>query len=325
MSSSKSLILLTGASGFIGSRVQGLLMERGCRIRALTRKAKVVFPSPIDRFVGDLTDVSACRDAMDGVNVVIHLAGAKRKPASFWPVNVQGTSNLLAAAVDGGVDRFVHVSTVGVIGADQLRNFVFDENVPCNPQNLYEQSKWESEKLIVDAGRDGLAVTILRPANVFGDRHPEQGLLTLIQAVHRGRFAYLGGRDVICNYVFVEDVAHAILALTEHPNAVGGIYHLSDSCTLGEFVDVMAAELGVEKPALQLPNFLACLVRVALRGAKRLPMVSNSSAFARLVSLNNQTGFGTRRLADEIGFELPVGWRVGLMRVVEWYRSKGVI
>lgn len=86
MSSSKSFVLLTGASGFIGSRVQELLIERGYSIRALTRKTKVVFPSPIERFVGDLTDESACREATDGVNVVIHLAGAKRDSASFWSV-----------------------------------------------------------------------------------------------------------------------------------------------------------------------------------------------------------------------------------------------
>ncbi|MBA7551116.1 hypothetical protein ES705_43651 [subsurface metagenome] len=259
------------------------------------------------------------------MNVVIHLAGGKRYLASFWPVNVEGTSNLLAAAVHGRVDRFLHVSSVGVIGADPLRYFVFDENAPCNPKNLYEQSKWEAEKLVVSAGRDGLAVTVLRPANVFGDRHPEQGLLRLIQTVYRGRFAYLGGRDVMCNYVFVEDVAHAILALTEHPNTVGRIYHLSDSCTLGEFVGLLAAELGVEKPILKLPNPLAHFVRVALRGARWLPMVSNSSAFARLVSPNNQASFATNRLVDELGLELPVGWSIDLKRVVECYQSEGMI
>ena len=325
MISPKPLILLTGASGFIGNRVQELLLERGCRVRALTRKSKVVFPSPIDRFVGDLTDLSDCRDALAGVNIVIHLAGAKRNPASFWTVNVQGTSNLLAAAVDARVDRFVHVSSVGVIGADPFHKFVFEENVSCNPRNLYEQSKWQAEQLVVEAGHSGLSATVLRPANVFGDGHPEQGLLTLIQAVNRGRFFYLGGREVMCNYVFVDDVARAIIILAEHPNADGRTYHLSDSCTLVEFVEAMAAELDVEKPIFCLPNPLVRYVRVVLRSMRALPVIPYSSAFMRLVSLNSHACFTTRRLVDELEFELPVGWMVGLKRVVDWYRSEGVI
>lgn len=324
MSQQKKLVLLTGASGFIGKRVQSLLVNRGYRVRALTRKPDMSFPS-ITSIAGDLADASACRKAMDNVDVVIHAAGEKRAMSRFWLVNVQGTKNLLDAAVTDGVERFVHVSSVGVIGADPFRSKVFGEDVPCMPRNEYERSKWEAENLVKHAASEGLPVAILRPANVFGDCDPERGLLTLIRTLLNERFFYIGGRDATCNYVYVEDVAHACLALVENPRAIGRTYHLSDACTLGEFVGFLADELGVKRPSLKVPNSISRLLRGALCGARRLPWVSHSPAFDRLISLNNQANFATSRLVDELGFECPVGWRKGLRQLVSWYRSEGML
>jgi dihydroflavonol-4-reductase len=321
---SAKLVLLTGASGFIGSRVQSLLLNRGYHLRILTRKPDRKLP-PIDCFVGDLTDASACRRATENVNIVIHAAGAKRDATQFWMVNVQGTENLLAAAVCEGVERFVHISSVGVIGADPLKSKVFGEDISCKPRNEYERSKWEAEKLVQRAAMKGLQVAILRPANVFGEGDPEQGLLRLIRSVKNGWFVYLGGRYAICNYVFVDDVADACITLAEQPAALGHTYNLSDDCTLGEFVDALADELEVARPRFQLPGSLSILMKTGLRTLRGFPSVSNISIISRVMSLNNQARFATARLADELGFRCLLGWRVGLDRVIRWYRSQGAL
>ena len=317
-------VLLTGSSGFIGSRVKSLLIERGYNVRALSYRALEAY-SPVESIVGDIRDISICRRAVRGVDVVIHLAGEKRNSADFWPVNVQGTRNLLTAALDEGIGHFVHMSTVGVIGANPFQPEVFDEEAFCMPKNDYERSKWEAEKLVRQARAAELPVDILRPSNVFGDRDPQRCLLTLLHKVKQGLFVYLGGRDVLCNYVFVDDVAHAILTLAEHPNEGGRTYNLSDQCTLGEFVDSLAADLRVKRPCLALPNSVAHLIRLALGAAKSLSWLSTSSLFSRLVSLNNQASFATSTLRDDLGFQLPVGWRAGLRRTIEWYRSQGLL
>ena len=321
---SAKLVLLTGASGFIGTRIQSLLLKRGYHLRILTRKPGSKLSS-IDCFVGDLTDALACRRATENVNIVIHAAGSKRDATRFSMVNVQGTQNLLDAAVYKGVERFVHISSVGVIGADPLKSKVFGEDIPCNPRNEYERSKWEAEKLVQRSAIKGLRVAILRPANVFGDGDPEQGLLMLIRSVKNGRFVYLGGRFAICNYVFVEDVANACITLAEHPAAVGHTYNLSDDCTLGDFVDTLADELEVARPTFQLPGSLSVLMRTGLRTLRGLSSVSKLSIISRVISLNNQARFAKTRLAEELGFMCPVGWRAGLVRVVRWYRSQGVL
>jgi nucleoside-diphosphate-sugar epimerase len=318
------LVLLTGASGFIGTRVQSLLLKSGYHIRILARKPDVKLSS-IDCIVGDLLDTLVCQRATENVSIVIHAAGAKRDITRLWKVNVQGTENLLAAALCEGVERFVHISSVGVIGADPLNPKAFSEEVSCRPRNEYERSKWEAEKLVKHAGMKGLQVVILRPANVFGDADPEHGLLRLIGSVKNGWFVYLGGRHAICNYVFIDDVADACKILAEHPDAAGHIYNLSDDCTLGEFVDVIADELGVARPRFQIPDSMSILMRTGLRILQGYSSVSKFLIISRLISLNNQVKFITNRLADELGFRCPVGWRQGLSRIVRWYRSQGMV
>lgn len=319
-----SVILLTGASGFVGSCIKKLLIGYGCRLRVLSRKLGAD-ASPIEWFTGDLTDAETCRRAVAGVEIVIHAAGEKRNSTRFWSVNVLGTENLLAAAIKERVERFLYLSSVGVMGADPLQSKVFDEGALCMPQTDYERSKWEAEKRVCRAGLQGLPVAILRPTNVFGDQDPLHNLLTIARTVRDGKFFYLGGRNAVLNLVFVEDVANACLILVEHPDAVGHMYHLSDACTIGEFVDALADELNVKRPSLELPDSVARLVRMALRGVRQVPWLSNSSTIARMVSLNNQASFATTRLSDELGFRCVVGWRVGLGRIVRWYRAQGEI
>jgi len=274
----------------------------------------------VSNVVGDLTDLSTCQRAMDNAKIVIHLAGEKRNQSRFWSVNVEGTKNLLNVAVSEHIERFVHVSSVGVVGANPLQSKLYDEDEPCMPRNGYEFTKWEAEKLVNRAASEGLPVTILRPANVFGDADPDRGLLRLIRSLLNGSFMYIGGRDVICNYVYVEDVANACLALVEHPRAEGRTYNLSEDCLLSEFVDAMADELGVGKPKSEIPRSLVRITKTALRTLRHF---RRFSVYSRLLALNNQARFMTTRLADELGFRCSVGWRAGLGRLVEWYRSQG--
>jgi len=320
----EKLVLLTGATGFIGTRLRTLLTDQGYHLRVLTRQPAHDLDT-VNHIVGDLTNAAVCRKTLEGVDGVIHVAGEKRNPANFWPSNVETVANLIDAAVDAGVGRFVHLSTVGVIGADSLRPGLYDEDEPCIPRSDYERSKWEAEKLLNQAAIEGLSVAILRPANVFGDKDPEKGLLRLIRSVRDGSFVYIGGRDVICNFIYVGDVAHACMALLSNPNADGRTYNLSDDCTLGEFVDAIAGELGVSKPKLQMPNMFRRLIRISLHVTRHFPVLSELSFIARLMSLNNRARFQTSMLHDELGFICPVGWREGLRRLVTHYQVEGLL
>jgi nucleoside-diphosphate-sugar epimerase len=318
------MLLLTGATGFIGSFVATLLRRKGIRMRSVSRNASVKEMGE-DFFSGDIANPDSCRDMMQDVRMVIHAAGAKRDPSAFYPVNVLGTSNLLNAAAAAGVVHFVHISSIGVLGADPLESNSFGEESACRPRNDYEQSKWEAEKLVHEACRHGLPATILRPSNVFGERDPGHGLLRLVKNVSRGHFAYLGGKNVACNYVYAEDVAHACMAVMENFKAVGRTYHVSDDCLLSEFIHVMTRELRVREPDLCVPEFVADAERKVLRYLHRQIHWQKSSMVSRWTSLNNCVKFRTNRLRDELDFTYPVGWREGLRRLIHWYRSEGLL
>ncbi len=317
------LVLLTGASGFIGSRVLEALRRTKHSVRCLVRKP--LSASGAEMTVGDITDPMACCEAVKGVTAVIHTAGEKSRVSQYMAVNAEGTRNLLEAALQNGVSRFIHVSSVGVIGADPFCKRVFDEESPCHPRNDYERSKWQAELHIIQAASKGLETVILRPANVFGDNDPNLGLLNLVRTVHEGRFFFLGGRESICNFIYVDDVATAVIAALEHRKAVGKIYHLSDSCTIGVFIDFLADELGVERPSIKMPSMVVALIRKILSMSIVLPALSGSTIFSQAVSLNNQACFASTRLQQYMKFDYPVGWRLGMRRMVGWYRQRGML
>lgn len=317
-----SSILITGAYGFIGKRIADILAASGHDLRVfdINREATYFYRNCL---IGDITKINECRQAVVGVDAVVHLAGSKRSRKAFWPVNVKGTNNLLTASLEQGIKRFVHFSSVGVLGANPLRRKSFSEDSPGFPSNDYERSKRKAENLAFEASKRGLPLTILRPANVFGDGDPEKHLLALARSVLEGRFVYLGGRDAVVNCVFVDDVARVCLASIERDEAVNRIYHISDSCTMSEFVEAIADELGVRKPKHEIPRPVTTSIRFALRIMHKFPGFLGSRAISRFVSLNNQAKFSTSRLFDELGFTYPVGWRQGVKRMIAWYRAQG--
>ncbi len=321
---SEKLVLLTGATGFIGVRVKKLLIDRGYRLRVLSRRPAKEHATT-NYIIGDLADISVCNRALEGVNAVIHIAGEKKNPSSFWLTNVKSVENLLDASVHAGIESFLHLSSVGVIGADPLDKRIYDENSSCVPRNDYEISKLEAEKLVCEASSQGLPITILRPSIVFGDGDPEHVLLRTIRKIAQGRFVYWAGKNVVCNYVYVDDVAQACLALMENPKAIGHTYHISDDCLFHELVEAIAQELSVKKPALFLPGFVFAAERKALLYLRQQKRLSQFPIINGLTFLNNQAQFHTPRLFNDLGFKCPVGWSEGLRRLIQWYRSEGLL
>jgi UDP-glucose 4-epimerase len=318
------MVLLTGGSGFIGNRIYELFLQRGFNLKLLTRNAGLRLPK-VDCCVGDLLDERACRKACRGVRIVVHVAGEKSNLVNMWPVNVKGTANLLKVALIEGVERFIHISSVGVIGATPLKRQEYIENSACVPHNEYEKSKYEAEKLVKQAAKEGLPAIILRPANVFGDRDPRRGLLNLIKSVRDGRFIFIGGREALCNYVFVDDVAHACLSASEHAAAVGKTFHLSDDCSMGEFINAVAEELKVQKTLYELPPPLSKVSRHLIRFICLLPGIDRDGSISRLIALHNRAFFKTKLMEETTGFNYPVGWREGLRRLVSYYRNEGLL
>ena len=170
-------VLVTGASGFAGGHLAAhLATEERARVRALVRAASRVnhlANAAIELRDGDVTDLESVRRAMDGVEVVFHLAskvGHWGEAEEFRRVNVAGTENVLRAALEAGVARFVHTSTIGVYGlnpvdgTDETYDHMRSESPYCN-------SKIEAEEHAFRYHREeGLPLTVVRPAEIYGPR-----------------------------------------------------------------------------------------------------------------------------------------------------------
>jgi dihydroflavonol-4-reductase len=269
------MILVTGASGFLGRHLVAHLVTNGFRVRALVREASHTryIKDLADLAYGDLHDADSLNRAAEGCQYVIHTAALFRfwgSQAAFEHTNVQGVANVLEAARRGGVERFVHISTAAVVGATP-RGQLIDETTPCFPADPYQRSKYDGENLVrMFSQGAGLDAIVLRPGAFYGPwghyafnrlffEDPLKGLR--IQ-VHRGqRYTFP---------VFVSDVCRAVVAALT-AGRPGEIYNLSgESLTHREANAIISRLAGISPFRLNIPEALMLLVaRLLTRRAER--------------------------------------------------------
>lgn len=162
MNESSKIACVTGASGMVGRRIVAQLAEEGYQVRTLVRLNRVV-RNDIDIYYGGLENEDVLEDFVAGADYLYHCAAELWDESKMWEVNVNGTRNLVRATKKSTIQKFVYLSSAGVIGI--AKDKLVDENSPCNPLSLYEKTKWEAERL-VNRGIEGCSVVILRPTNV---------------------------------------------------------------------------------------------------------------------------------------------------------------
>jgi nucleoside-diphosphate-sugar epimerase len=272
---------------------------------------------------GDIRDSVAVRQSLEGVGVVYHLA-VNRNDRECGAVNIDGTRTLLEACCASGVERFVHVSTVVVIGA--VSSTVLTEEASCSPQNEYERTKYVGEQLALRFCRErGLAVTVARPACVFGGFHPEKILLNLMRQVQKGSFRFIGAENAMLNYVYVDDMAEACRAVSKQPGALGQVYNVCDPCSLRDFVGVMAKEMGISIPTRTVPFWLACMAGAASDAAAWLLRRPLPLTLGKVKTLRFRHIYSSDRLRREYPQWPGIGWQEGLRRTIQTYRSQGLL
>ena len=237
------MILITGATGFVGAEIVRRASRRGWRVRGLARhpeEAEALGRLPqVELFRGDVLDPATLAEAMDGVAAVIHLVGiiAPTRRQSFEDVHVGGTKNVLAACMNAGVLRVVHMSA---LGADRGRG-----------RSEYWRTKWEAEEAV---RASGLRATIFRPSLVFG---PDDDFFNRLARVARWSPVVplpAGGRQEF-QPVWVGDVAEAFLQAARVEMTPRPLYHAAgpEVLTLREIVKQLAAALGKRRVVATLP------------------------------------------------------------------------
>ena len=255
----RTVSLVTGGSGFVGNRLARALVERGDQVRALVRDpagAADLSALGVELVQGDMTDEASLRRAVEGVDRLFHTAGLvgdwlDRRQAV--DVNVEGTRRLLAAAVEAGVTRAVHVSSLSVLGTKHHHGT--DESGPYVYGDAYTDTKIDSEQVAREFAAGGrIEVVVIRPGFVYGpgDNHV---LVPLVERLRSGRFAFIGDGGKEMNTVYIGDVVRAALLADETAAAAGQVYNITDgrNTTIREFVTFITDYLDVPAPTRQVP------------------------------------------------------------------------
>lgn len=250
-------VCVTGATGGIGGRlVEKLVLEHGARVRVLVRdlrKAPRLARMPVEFVSGEVTSKEDALELVQGCEAVFHCAhGNSPDPEIQRHVNVEGTRAVLDACLRSGRPRLVHASTCRVFGA-LTPDGDLDETAPYQSSaQAYADSKVEAERMVLSCHQDhGLPVSAIQPTTVYG---PWIAVWTamFMQRLQKGRMILVDGGEGLCNAVYVDDVADAMLLAGVRPEAVGESFLISarEPITWRRFHDAFAhlvdADPGVE-------------------------------------------------------------------------------
>jgi nucleoside-diphosphate-sugar epimerase len=322
-------ILVTGGTGFTGSHLCQRLLEKGNAVRVLVRKnsrCDAWKEGEIERVTGDLRDRQSLERATAGVDTVYHLAALFRPEnvsrRDMWQTNVEGTRNLLDAAVKAGVKRFVHCSTVGVHG--EIKNPPANEETPYQPGDDYQESKTEGEKVALQymsAGR--LPVVVFRPAGIFGPG--DLRFLKLFKAIAKRRFVMLGSGQVLYQLIYIDDLIEGILLCGKQEAAVGNTYILTGEAavTLNHLVQEIAAALKVPPPKLRFPVAPVYWAGFACELVCK-PLGLEPPLYRRRVDFFRKTrSFDISKAKRDLNFQPQTELRAGIEQTASWYRERG--
>ena len=262
-------VLVTGATGFVGSAVARALVHCGSQVRVLVRSGSDrgnLQGLPVQIAVGDLTDRASLERALTGCTALYHVAADYRlgahDPAQLYRNNVDGTRNILDAARHAGVERMVYTSSVATIGLPQDGS-PGEETTPVALVDMighYKRSKYLAEDLVRDAARTGFSVVIVNPSTPIGpgDVKPTPTGQIVLDAARGRTPAYV---DTGLNIVHVDDVAAGHL-LAFHRGRAGERYILGgQDMTLREILVQIAQLVGRKPPRIRLPH--AALMSIA--------------------------------------------------------------
>jgi nucleoside-diphosphate-sugar epimerase len=257
--------LVTGASGFIGSHLARALVARGRRVRCLVHRSPLpedLLRAGVEPVPGDLTVPESLAAALVGIERVFHCAARVADwgdLAEFQAANVDGTAHLLEAASTAGVIRLIHMSTTDVYGFPDVP---VDESAPLVRRGWpYGDTKIAAEELVWNFARHtGLAVTVMRPANVYGVGS-QSFVGEIADLLRRREMIHLGCRRPPAGLCHVDNLVDCVLLAAENAATAGEAYNVSDGSSLSwcEFTDGLADALGLARPRITLPRRVAYL------------------------------------------------------------------
>ncbi len=318
---------ITGATGFVGSKLAEELCRRGLEVHILRRKSSsnpFLDTLPVHHHIGDIRDKQAVETAMANTSAVFHCAGF----VSFWKkmrrkqyeVNVDGTEVVASTALELGIRRFVHTSSVAALGP-AVNGTIIDEQTPFGWDKYdigYNISKHEAELRVIEKIKNGLDAVIVNPSTIVGPGDVNMHGSAIVSNVLAGRLPFF--IETPMNIVDIDDIVHGHILAFEK-GRTGERYILSGhSRPLGELLDTIRKIAGGKAPRIKIPfpiaYMLATLIEFTGTVLNKKPLVTR----ALLKVGKYRGGFSCRKAENELGYtRIPL--EETILKAADWLKT----
>ena len=286
------MILLTGATGFVGGHILKRLMDQQKKVRCIARSISNVQKLEsygVEVHPGDVTDIASLNGACKGIETVIHLVGIIResKGITFENAHYEGTVNILKESKNSGVKRFIHMSALGT---------------RANAVSRYHKTKWQAEEAVRNSGID---YVIFRPSIICG---PEDEFVNMFAGMMRKCpvIPVIGSGNHKMQPISVEDVTTSFATAVDSNKALGNLYELGgpQALTFNEILKIIADVLGKKILLLHIPTGIFKPVAWLMERALPTPPVTRE----QLIMLNEDNTCDISAMQNDLGIH-PIPFR----------------
>lgn len=328
-------VLVTGATGFIGSHLVKRLIDYGHYVRCLVRETSNLTElkklTNTEFFGGDVTKKNSLKGVMEDIDVVYHLAAlrghdppSKKAFHRFRLVNVEGTRNILDECIEKNINRFIYISSTAVMGVVKVEKI--DENTNPDPYTPYQVSKYEAEKLVKKYMQPyGIPAIIIRPSQIYGPGF-KGDFLKMAKVINKHFFPKIGRGKNLSPALYIEDLIDALASLTDKGN-IGDTYIISSerSYTIDEIYETLKKEVGKRCVYIYIPKWLALsgsyiIEKICLVSGKE-PLVT----LRNIQSLTTDKVFCIEKAKNDLLFQQRTSLDVGLKKTVQYFKEDNLI
>ncbi len=322
--------IVTGATGFTGLALSKRLIRDGWEVTALVRSSPRVQPLKdlgVRCVETDITNRASVQAAMEPADCVFHIAAMFRTEDNvrdnFRRVNVDAVDNVASAALEAGAQRLVHCSTVGVQG--QIDDPPANEEYRVQPNDHYQETKWQGEQVARRYIENGLPGTVVRPAGIYGPG--DLRFLKLFRAINRGIFVMIGSGKTLYHLTYIDDLIDGFILAATRPEALGQVFNIAGPryTSILEMSRTVARVLQKKPSRLNLPLWP---VEVSAKVCEAIckPLGVNPPLYPRRVEFfAMDRGFTVDKAKRLLGYKPRFDIEEGLANTAAWYRAQGLL
>lgn len=324
-----SKVLITGATGFIGSHLLNKVMEKSGHVRILAlpndEKAKIYEKKGLDVIYGDISDSEIIEKALKGIEIVYHLAAVVSDWAPkelYKKVNIDGMENICESSLRKDVARFVYVSTNDVFGL--WENTMIDESFPYRPWGEpYPDSKLEASRIAWKYFCRGLPVSMIYPCWVYGPGDTTF-LLPVVDALRRNQLIYWRKNSLIWP-TYISNVVDLLIEIATNPQAIGHGFLVHDgvSDTFRDFIAKIASQLELKNPKLHIPYLSAFIIASCMQIIWRMTGIKSRPLLTTYIvkNLGSRLRFSISKAQDTLNWKPNISYEEGLQKTIEWLKT----